>query len=438
MAILEVLSALGSMASIAGEARIWKAKIADRKLMPQHPDYSAIPSDMEPYAEAVDQYLFTKFESGIITEAERQQVKTEFYKRYPEFEHDHEYTDELINQTLNQLEDYLKVKMTPGERVIKSKLDDMSTVLLSMAEQIQDLKGNRDFSLVSSTEKHGMKPVANAETHNKGDVGKQIFKGTIAYLNIGVQGREMDYKNVALEVILVEENAFHIESIGDNHGVRFTIEYNASTHKLNVNYHFSARSTADLLKNAVFAKNCVETGVFAFYDQKGNMAIGPIPAGNIFTKPIEEIENARKFFQALLLIENFFDVKFSAKEEFSKEDQEWVWILSEGIHNRAVPFTWDKASYSGVLHPAKEGLDIREAVNLSELKYGYTEIGYLEIGNVHFNDIMVRYLLESAKIENKNEIQKSLDGSTNGDAVAVTVKLVPSLNNAGTRQVIFK
>ena len=91
-----------------------------------------------------------------------------------------------------------------------------------------------------------------------------------------------------------------------------------------------------------------------------------------------------------------------------------------------------------MLHPAKEGLDIREAVNLSELKYGYTEIGYLEIGNVHFNDIMVRYLLESAKIENKNEIQKSLDGSTNGDAVAVTVKLVPSLNNAGTRQVIFK
>lgn len=138
MTLIDLLSLTGSLASIVSESKAAKALYDEKKIAPSPPDYSMVPEDMKPFVEAVDEYLSSKKSLPIITEKERAAFCEEFYRRYRELYYNHDYCDRLINQALNELEAYLQVKMSVGEKVIRRQLDGQAQELNAISQK-QDL-----------------------------------------------------------------------------------------------------------------------------------------------------------------------------------------------------------------------------------------------------------------------------------------------------------
>ena len=436
MVVLDVLSAIGSLASIAGEARFHFEKNKNQQVVTP-PDYSQIPTDLERNAEAVDQFISCRVGTNIITEEEKQQVYDEFYRRYPEFCYDHVFTDNLIEQAINQLETYLQEKMTPGERVIKSNIDELKSQVLSLTEKVDNIKIGPNVNITQNYI-HQMINHVDIKTQPIVLGISRPIEITVANLQLAALGKSIDYTSISLSVTSSAEDKFHMESVGDDHGLSFVIDYSAIDNKMTLNYRFSSKSVADLLKNAEFVRNVVETGSFAFYHD-GDIVMGPLPAKLLFDYTVDEANKVRQFALDLLLIEAFYDIEVNTEKDFDQDDQEWVGILAESIRGRSVPYKWSNASFTGIIHTAREGMSIKDTLEetFDNLKYGYTVIGDLTIGATDVGEIKVKYELDSARVNNLQEIQDVLDKNPHKEDIPVTIKLIPGDSDRGTRKVIF-
>lgn len=436
MVVLDVLSAIGSLASIAGEARFHFKRKKNQQIV-SLPDYAQIPADLERNAEAVDQFISSRVGTTIITEEEKQQVYDEFYRRYPEFCYDHDFTDKLIEQAINQLELYLQEKMTPGERVIKSDIDEMKSQILSLTEKVENIKSEPNVNI---TQNYIYQTLNHVELKTQ-PIVIDISSPTemaVANLQLAALGKSSDYTSISFRVTSSAKEKFHMESVGDDHGLSFVIDYCATDNTMTLNYKFSSKSAADLLKNTEFVRNIVEAGSFAFY-HAGDIAIGPVPTKQLFDYTADEVEKVRQFALDLLLIETFYDIKISTEKDFDQDDQEWVAILAESIRGKSVPYTWSTASFTGVIHPAKDGMSLKDALEGTSnyIGYSYTAIGDLTIGATNIGKINVKYELDSARVSNLQEIQEVLDRNPHKEDVPVTIKLIPGDSNIGRRKVVF-
>lgn len=129
MEIVKLIALLADFTSFFSFGKEVSDHIKENKLSPPSIDFSDIPSDLEFYADRVDRYLTSKYDSvvfgSVITAEERNEVKEEFYKHNTNLLSMREYTDRCIDSYLDQLNELLYSRMSVGEKFIKKQIEDL-------------------------------------------------------------------------------------------------------------------------------------------------------------------------------------------------------------------------------------------------------------------------------------------------------------------------
>ncbi len=119
-----LLSFMGSIASIVSLA---ESVAKEKKDELPSIDASKMASDLEGIADAVDNYLATKYDKPVISNKERDDVKDRFFSENKNLIFMKEDVSRLIDSYLNQLEILLEKRMSLGECVIKKQIDDLGS-----------------------------------------------------------------------------------------------------------------------------------------------------------------------------------------------------------------------------------------------------------------------------------------------------------------------
>lgn len=248
---------------------------------------------------------------------------------------------------------------------------------------------------------------------------------------IGIENSPYQYETVMrIRPVNPDDNIFVVSNEEDNLDFVLILTYHTDTKATDFTYRFNGETWKSIYKFFNFMKAAVPDNILYVRVIEENQDLFKVKLDRaLFYDDYDSIDYNLELAKRLIMIESQFGVQFSTQQDISSNDIEVIYFLSDSIKGVPMGFTWENFNLTGNLHlMSAEGL------------YGDVNLKYKEIANITIlgktlSDLNVCVNLESAKLENLEEISALVKKQKTEQ---IEIHLVPGQGgNHGTRIVEF-
>ena len=231
---------------------------------------------------------------------------------------------------------------------------------------------------------------------------------------IGIKGSPYRYELMLRVQPVDPDDKMFILSNGEETDFKLIIKHNFATHTTNVAYRFKASNWASVCQYLRFMKaadkgstlyiNLVDHGMDVFKTEL---------QAPLYQDAYEDIDYNLRIAEDIVLIENQYNINYSTEIELTDGDIALIYFLANSIKGKAEGFTWDRFTVTANIHPISA-----EALK-EEFTFQYNEIEDITILGTKICGLKVCYKMDSAFIENSDEIINLMQGNTAAEQVEI-------------------
>lgn len=238
---------------------------------------------------------------------------------------------------------------------------------------------------------------------------------------VGIKGSPYHYElMLRLQPVDPDEKIF-ILSNEEEADFKFCLKYNYAAHITKINYRFEASSWKSVCQYLRFMKAANKGSMLYMNAVEHDMEVFKTELqAPLYQETYEDIEYNLRVAEDIVLIENQYNVSYSTKEELTESDIELIYFLANSIRGKAEGFTWDRFAVTANVHALSA-----EALK-EEVTFRYHEIADITILGTKICGLKVCYKMDSARIENSDDIMKLMQED-------MTAKQVECIMIPGTR-----
>ena len=133
----------------------------------------------------------------------------------------------------------------------------------------------------------------------------------------------------------------------------------------------------------------------------------------LYQDAYEDIDYNLRIAEDIVLIENQYNINYSTEIELTDGDIALIYFLANSIKGKAEGLTWNRFTVTANIHSISA-----EALK-EEFTFQYNEITDITILGTKICGLRVCYKMDSAIIENSDEIIKLMQGSTVAEQVEI-------------------
>ncbi|MGN0395205.1 MAG: hypothetical protein ACI4EF_07570 [Coprococcus sp.] len=244
---------------------------------------------------------------------------------------------------------------------------------------------------------------------------------------IGIDNSPYRYNTVMrIRPVNPDDNIFVISNEETDSEFVLILTYHTDTKATDFTYKFNGTAWNSIYKFLNFMKAAVSGSTLYVHVIKQDQDLFRSTLEHaLLYDDYDSIDYNIELVKRIITIENQFGMNFTTQQGISQDDIEMIYFVSDSINGVPMGFTWENFSLTGKLD-----LMTFEAL-CKDVNFKYKEIANITILGTTIPNITVCVNLESARVDNFDEISEYIDEQKTEQ---VEIRLVPGQGgNHGTR-----